>query len=94
MTIVLRCRLCRGTGEVPNEQFRICQELRSHEVKKYFHMQADDLQNSDDEIPPDACNGIPERIPCPACEGSGTLEFDEEEWDLQIVSGDEEEGVE
>ena len=90
MTILLRCRLCRGTGEIPNEQYRICRELRSHEIKKYFHMPTADEVSSDDDLAPDACNSIPEKIQCPVCEGAGTVEFDEDEWELQIVSEGEE----
>ncbi|MDH7510911.1 MAG: hypothetical protein QHH04_07710 [Methanolinea sp.] len=89
MTILLRCRLCKGTGEIPNEQFRICRELKSHDIKKYFHMPTEDEVPSDDAVPPDACNGIPERVQCPVCEGAGTIEFDEEEWELRIVANEE-----
>ncbi len=35
--IILRCRACNGTGEVTNEQYRICQALKSHAAKRYFH---------------------------------------------------------
>ncbi|MCQ8894121.1 MAG: hypothetical protein NQU46_05770 [Methanolinea sp.] len=92
MTILLRCRLCKGTGEIPNEQYRICQALRSHDVKKYFHMPTEDEVQTDTNVPQDACNGIPEKVECPVCEGAGTVEFDEDEWELQIVADEEDHG--
>jgi DnaJ-class molecular chaperone len=65
--IILTCRRCKGSGSIKNDQFRICQELKSHEIKN------------------DGCNGVPERIECPDCDGAGVLSFDEDEWDLQII---------
>lgn len=91
MTILLRCRNCNGTGEVPNEEHLLCSELKSHRVKQYFHIPTEEEIASDD-VPPDACNGAPETIPCPVCEGNGTIEFDEDEWDLQIIADEEETG--
>lgn len=52
-------------------------------------MPTEDEVSSNEDIPPDACNGIQEKIPCPVCEGAGTVEFDEEEWELQIVDDEE-----
>ncbi len=90
MTILLRCRQCNGTGEVPNEEHRLCEALKSHTLKKYFHIPTEDEIASNQDTPPDACNGVPETIPCPVCEGAGTIAFDEEEWDLQILDEEEE----
>ena len=50
MTILLRCRLCKGTGEIPNEQYRIIQKLKSHDIKKYFHMPTEDDVTSNDSV--------------------------------------------
>ncbi len=92
MTILLRCRLCKGTGEIPNEQYRIAQELKSHDIKKYFHMPTEDDMTSTDGVFTDAYDSIPERVQCPVCEGAGTVAFDEDEWELQVI--DDEEDVE
>jgi len=92
MTILLRCRNCKGTGEVQNEEHRLCEALKSHTVKKYFHIPTEDEVSSDQELPSDACNGVPERIPCPVCEGAGTIAFDEDEWELKVVDDEDETG--
>ena len=88
--IILRCRTCRGTGEIPNTQYKICQSLKYHDTKKYFHIMTGDSQGDDELMEQDACNNVPETVTCPVCEGAGTIAFDEEEWDLQIVAEGEE----
>jgi hypothetical protein len=82
--IILTCRRCKGSGSIENDQFRICQELKSHEVKKYFHMSMGDT-TGEGEDQQDGCNRVPERIECPDCDGAGVLSFDEDEWDLRII---------
>jgi len=52
-------------------------------------MPTEDDVSSDDAVTPDACNGIPEKVQCPVCEGAGTVEFDEDEWELRIVADEE-----
>lgn len=94
MTILLRCRNCKGTGEIPNEEHRLCEALKSHTVKKYFHIPTEDEVGSNQEVPPDACNGVPETIPCPVCDGAGTIAFDEDEWDLQVTDDENDSGDE
>jgi RecJ-like exonuclease len=79
--IILQCRRCNGTGKIPNEQFRICQEL-TPETRRYFHIQTENIIDDDDETQHDAC---------PACEGMGIITFDEEEWELRIVADEENE---
>jgi hypothetical protein len=86
--ILLKCRKCGGTGEIPNEQFLICQGL-SPETKRYFHIQTEDSLEEEDDRQHDACRNIPEKVPCPVCEGVGTLAFDEDEWELRIVADEE-----
>jgi hypothetical protein len=88
--IILQCRRCNGTGEIPNEQFRICQEL-SPETRRYFHIQSEDTIEDEDGRQHDACRNIPERIACPVCEGIGTITFEEDEWELRIVADEENE---
>jgi len=70
MTILLRCRLCKGTGEIPNEQYRIAQELKSHDIKKYFHMPTEDDMTSNDSVFTDAYDSIPGKSPVPCLRGS------------------------
>lgn len=86
--IILRCRTCKGTGEIPNEQYRICQSLTSHDTKKYFHIMMEHTSENGEMMDQDACNNVPEMLPCPACDGVGTIAFDEEDWDLQVVTED------
>jgi hypothetical protein len=88
--IILQCRRCNGTGKIPNEQFRICQEL-TPETRRYFHIQTENIIDDEDETQHDACRNIPEKITCPACEGMGIITFDEEEWELRIVADEENE---
>jgi RecJ-like exonuclease len=88
--IILQCRRCGGTGEIPNEQFRICQEL-SLETKRYFHIQTENVTENKDERQYDACRNVPEKIPCPVCDGVGIIAFDEDEWELRIVADEESE---
>ncbi len=89
MTILLTCRLCKGTGEIPNEQYRICQALESHETRRYFHMKTEDTVADEDILESDGCNGVPETVECPVCDGAGQIEFDEDEWQLRIIADDE-----
>jgi RecJ-like exonuclease len=84
--IILRCRICKGTGEIPNEQYKICQSLKSHKTKKYFHIMMEDSPGDNELMEQDACNNVPETVSCPACDGVGTIAFSEEDWDLQIVT--------
>ena len=93
MTILLTCRRCKGTGVVPNDQYRICQELKSHDIKKYFHMPTEDMVSDDDLAEQNGCNTVTETIACPVCDGAGSLAFDDDEWDIQIIA-DEEDVVE
>jgi len=83
--IILRCRTCRGKGEITNEQHLICESLKSHDAKRYFHIRMEDSAEVENEIEPDACNNVPETVPCPVCDGMGTIAFDDDDWDLQIV---------
>ena len=52
--IILHCRTCNGTGEVTNEQFRICQALKSHATKRYFHLPMDE-EAGDERAPTARC---------------------------------------
>jgi len=87
--IILQCRRCNGTGKIPNEQFRLCQEL-SPETRRYFHLRTDEAIDEDDQGRHDACHDIPELVECTVCDGFGTITFDEDEWELRIVADEEE----
>ncbi len=69
MTILLTCRRCKGSGVVPNEQFRICQELKSQDIKKYFHMPTEEMVSDDDLTEQNGCNTVTETMTCPVCAG-------------------------
>ncbi len=91
LTITLKCKHCKGTGEVPNEQFEICKGLKSDELKRHFriHVHAEDLEDgTQDDLREAVCDEPPTQ-PCPQCNGEGVLTFDEDAWEL-VVSGDEE----
>ncbi|HIH26647.1 MAG TPA: hypothetical protein HA256_01385 [Methanoregulaceae archaeon] len=93
--IILHCRSCNGTGKVTNEQFRICQALRSHDTKRYFHLPMENGDPDDDaQRQHDACNSVPENVECPVCEGAGEIIFDEDDWELKIVADAEDAAVE
>jgi hypothetical protein len=40
----------------------------------------------------DGCAVHEKTVPCPQCDGEGSLEFDEEEWELAVVPEEDEEG--
>ena len=89
--IILRCRICNGTGEITNEQYRICEALKSHATKRYFHLPMDEAAGDEREPQKqEACNSVPETVECPVCEGVGEIMFDEDEWDLKIVADEDE----
>lgn len=87
--IVLRCRRCHGTGLVPNEQFQICQALQSDETRRYFHIPTEDQGGEDEDRQHDACRNVPEMVECPVCEGTGTIAFDEDDWEIRIVADED-----
>ena len=51
-------------------------------------MQTDDSLE-DESRQHDACHNIPEKIPCPVCEGVGIITFEEDEWELKIVADED-----
>ena len=89
MTILLTCRICKGTGEIPNEHYRICKALESQETRRYFHMKTEDIEPDDQLLESDGCKEVPEKVECPVCNGAGQIEFDEDEWQLRIIADDE-----
>ncbi len=86
--IILTCRRCKGSGEIRNEQYDICMTLKSDETKRYFRIPMEHTAGEPDDLPDSECD-MPKNVPCPVCEGSGKLEFDEEEWDLRVVDEEE-----
>lgn len=86
--IILKCRRCQGTGFVENEQYKICKGLQSHDIQRYFHIPTEDKVKGGEEQQ-DGCSRISETIECPDCDGAGTLSFDEDEWELQIIDEEE-----
>lgn len=91
--IVLTCRRCHGTGMVQNEQFQICEALPSDETRRYFHIPTEDQVGEEEDRQHDACRNVPEQVECPVCEGTGTIVFDEDDWEIRIVA-DEDSGTE
>ena len=88
--IVLTCRRCKGSGEVPNLQYEICQKMTSAAARQHFCIPEEEECEDAEEWVRLGC-AHERTLPCPVCGGDGVLEFDEEEWDLSIVE-DEGEG--
>ena len=87
MTIILTCKRCNGTGHIANEYFQIWKALKSDEARRHFHVHAkvERLEADKDEaLIVTGCGESPD-IPCPRCNGEGTLEFDEEMWEITVV---------
>jgi DnaJ-class molecular chaperone len=91
MTIVLTCRRCKGTGLVANEHFEICKALKSDAARRHFHVhaKAERLESDKDEALGVAECGESPTMECPQCKGEGTLEFDEEGWDIAVHPGED-----
>lgn len=88
--IILTCRQCHGTGLVPNEKYLICKDMKSQEARKYFGISDDEDCEPCNEWVRTGC-GLEENVTCPACEGAGTLRYNDEDWELTVVPDDEEE---
>lgn len=87
MTILLTCKRCKGTGTIANEHFQIFKALKSDEARRHFHVhaKAERLESDKDEALMAAeCGECPD-IRCPQCNGEGTLEFDEDGWEISVV---------
>jgi hypothetical protein len=89
--IRLTCHRCRGSGEVPNEQYEICQSLKNEQVQRYFRMKTGEEGEPEENVLQDGGCEMARTVGCPVCDGEGVLEFDEEDWDLRVID-DEEEG--
>ncbi|MDD1646055.1 MAG: hypothetical protein LUP93_07115 [Methanomicrobiales archaeon] len=89
--IVLTCRRCKGSGEVPNLQYEICQKMTSAAARQHFCIPGTDECEDAEEWVRLGC-AHEKTLPCPVCGGDGVLEFDEEDWDLSIDEDDGEEG--
>ncbi len=85
--IVLTCRRCRGSGEVPNLQYEICQKMNSAAARQHFCIPGTDECEEAEEWVRVGC-GHEKTLPCPVCGGEGVLEFDEDEWDVSVDEGD------
>lgn len=93
MTIILTCRRCKGTGKVVNDHFEICKALKSDAARRHFHVHAktEMLESDADEALIAAECGESPTIICPKCNGEGSLEFDEDGWEISVVPrGDDE----
>lgn len=89
--IRLTCRRCKGTGTIPNVAYEVCRTMQSHEAKRYFYIDQDESP-SENNTKPDGCAVHEKTVTCPQCDGGGSLEFDEEEWELAVVPEEDEEG--
>ena len=85
--IVLTCRRCRGSGEVPNLQYEICQKMTSQSARQHFCIPGTDECEDAEEWVRLGC-AHEKTLPCPVCGGEGVLEFDEDEWDLSVEEGE------
>lgn len=93
MTIILTCKRCKGSGIIVNEHFEICKALKSDEARRHFHVhaKAERLESDADEALAMAECGESPTVPCPRCNGEGTLEFDEDEWEIAVVNDEDNE---
>ena len=89
--IRLTCRRCKGTGTIPNIAYEICRTAQSHDVKRYFYFNREDVPREGDDQG-NGCAVHEKTVPCPQCEGEGSLEFDEDEWELTVVPEEDEVG--
>jgi len=86
--IRLTCRRCKGTGTIPNVAYEACRTMQSHDAKRYFYMNQEH-ETSEESDRPNGCAIHEKTVTCPQCEGTGVLEFDEEEWELSVVPEEE-----
>jgi hypothetical protein len=93
MTIILTCKRCKGTGLVANEHFEICKALKSDEARRHFHVhaKAERLESDAEEALAAAECGESPTITCPQCNGEGSLEFDDDEWEFTVVPVEDDE---
>lgn len=89
--IRLVCRRCKGTGAIPNIAYEMCRTMQSHEAKRYFYLDSDDVPDEVKEMT-NGCAVHEKTVPCPQCDGHGILEFDEEEWGVSVIPEEDEEG--
>ena len=89
--IRLTCRRCKGTGKIPNLAYEVCRTMQSHETKRYFYMDQEHKPGEANEKG-DGCAVHEKTVPCPQCDGTGILEFDEDEWELSVLPDEDEEG--
>ena len=88
--IRLTCRLCKGTGTIPNIAYEMCR-TNSPGARRHFYY---DYYEVPDEVGEgsNGCAVHEKTVPCPRCDGNGSLEFDEEEWELSVIPEEDEEG--
>jgi RecJ-like exonuclease len=89
--IRLTCRRCKGTGTIPNVAYEVCRTMQSHDAKRYFYINQEHSPGEENEKG-DGCAVHEKTVPCPQCDGEGSLEFDEDEWELTVVPEEDEEG--
>jgi hypothetical protein len=65
--------------------------MQSHDAKRYFYMNQEHTPGEENEKG-DGCSVHEKTAICPQCDGEGSLEFDEEEWELTVVPEEDEEG--
>ncbi|MDI6720067.1 MAG: hypothetical protein QMD46_10705 [Methanomicrobiales archaeon] len=84
---VLKCRRCGGSGLVPNDAYALCRLVKSEEARRYFGMTAD-AEDPAAEWVRTQC-GPEETVICGTCNGAGTIEFDDEDWELIVVPAED-----
>jgi DnaJ-class molecular chaperone len=89
--IRLTCRLCKGTGVIPNVAYEACRTMQSQEAKRYFYINQEHNAEEANEKG-DGCAVHEKTVTCPQCDGNGVLEFDEEDWELSVMPEEDEEG--
>jgi len=81
---------------IANEHFEICKALKSDEARRHFHVhaKAEMMESDADKALMSAECGESPVATCPQCNGEGTLEFDEDDWEIKVVPDDTDTGDE
>ena len=86
---IFRCKVCEGSGEVPNPWFEACRDPATRE--EYGIIEGDCLHCPLRSVRSECQRG--EFISCPNCEGCGLLRLDEEKWEEVTPAEDRREVV-
>jgi len=76
----LKCKVCNGTGLIPNPDFEAC---RSWDWREWTGIKEGDCEHCPDHTRPLCRKG--EQIVCYNCNGNGYMEIDENLWEMNEI---------